>query len=281
MLRPAYLAGRWYPDSARECQAAIETHARDATPEQGSWRAVIGPHAGWTYSGDAAGRSYRWLAEARPDPDLVVVFGSHRGPRGPNTVFVEEGWQTPLGPLKTAGDLAIRVRAELDFEEEPASPFHPDNAVELHLPFVRHFFSGAELLMVGVEASVRAIEIGGRIAELIRDAKRNPVFVGSTDLTHYGPNYDFEPAGDDPATMVPWVREQNDGTFIRHVLERDLEGLIGHAQEHNSACCPGAVAACIAAARSFDDNQPRLIDHYLSYDVMPSHSFVGYAGIIL
>jgi MEMO1 family protein len=281
MLRPAYLAGTWYPGQPGACRSAITEYAADTTPETRPWRGLIGPHAGWTYSGKAAAHAYRWLAGTERDPDLVVVFGSHRGPFGPSTIFLAEGWETPLGMLANAAALADRVQRELAIDEEPVRPRRPDNAVEVHLPFVRHFFPRAELLMLGVEASPRAIDIGKRVAELVAEAGRRAVYVGSTDLTHYGPNYDYSPAGTGDAA-VRWTRDVNDRGFLDRVLSGDAEGAIAHAAHSSSACCPGAVAACMAAVEVAGPPQtPHLVDHYLSYDVQPNSSFVGYAGIVL
>lgn len=281
MYRPAFLAGQWYPDNERDCRAAIESHAADTRPEQGPWRGVIGPHAGWLFSGDLAAQSMRWLAEGRTDSgavDLAVVFGAHRGPTGPSTVLGADGWETPLGPLINATDLAGQIAEAAGLAEEPVEPRHPDNAAELHMPFVRHFFPGAQLLMLGVEASPRAIEIGEKVADVVRAAGRTAVYIGSTDLTHYGPNYRFEPHGTGEHA-VNWVRGQNDRQFIDHVLAREAELALEHAEANHSACCAGAVAACLAAVGG--QTAPRLVGHYLSCDVRPSSSFVGYAGIVL
>jgi len=105
--------------------------------------------------------------------------------------------------------------------------------------------------------------------------------VGSTDLTHYGPSYYFTDhgSGDDAAR---WVRDDNDQGFIDRVLAGDAKGLLAHAHEHHSACCPGAVAATLAALRAVGHAPaPRLIDHYLSCDIQPHASFVGYASVAL
>ncbi|MCC6876879.1 MAG: AmmeMemoRadiSam system protein B [Sandaracinaceae bacterium] len=277
MERRAFLAGSWYPGDERGCREAIAEHAQGTEPEAGEWWGLIGPHAGWAYSGGAAAHAYRWLASAR-DPELAVVFGSHRGPLGPNTIFCAGAWQTPLGALATDMELAITIRDTLDLDEEPVAPLRPDNAVELHLPFVRAFFPRARLIMIGVAASEVALAIGRRVGELVRG--RDTVYVGSTDLTHYGPNYGFAPAGRG-ARAVQWTRD-NDQGFLQAVLRNDARGALAHASEHQSACCPGAVAATIEAVRADRGTpRPKLIDHYLSYDVRPDDSFVGYAGLVL
>ncbi|MBI3179809.1 MAG: AmmeMemoRadiSam system protein B [Deltaproteobacteria bacterium] len=281
LRRPAYLAGQWYPSQPNACREAIAAHARSARPEQGEWRGLIGPHAGWYFSGDAAARTYAWLARARPDADLVVVFGSHRGPEGPNTVFRGDVWETPLGDLDNHRALADGVAQALPLQDEPVTPRHADNGVELHLPFVRYFFPQARLLMLGVAAAPAAVHVGEQVATLSAAHARNPVFVGSTDLTHYGPNYGFEPHGRG-AAAVGWVRRENDRRFIDAVLAGDEGAVLRHGVETHGACCPGAAAATLAAVRTWGAREkPKLVDHYLSCDVQPNSSFVGYAGIIL
>ncbi len=281
MRRAALLAGRWYPADPERCREALEAHASGAPLVSGERAGLIGPHAGWAYSGDCAGRTYAALAATRAGAELAVVFGSHRGPRDASTVFRGEGWETPLGVIETDLELANAIARELALPDEPVRPRAADNAVELHLPFVRRFFPRARLVMLGVAASDAALAIGRRVGELVRARSSSAVFVGSTDLTHYGPNYGFAPEGDGPSS-VRWVREENDAGFLSAVLAGDSRGALAHALEHQSACCPGAVAATLEAVRACrGEPAPVLVDHYLSYDVRPDASFVGYAGLLV
>ncbi|MGE0785451.1 MAG: AmmeMemoRadiSam system protein B [Sandaracinaceae bacterium] len=276
-IRRAELAGTWYPGEPGACRAAIDRHRAGATP--GSERALIGPHAGWTYSGTCAGLGYASLDPATRSAELAIVFGSHRGPAGPDTVFTAEGWDTPLGVLETDRELAARAAEELGIVSEPVAPQRADNAVEVHLPFVRHAFPRARLLMLGVAAAPHARAIGAAVGALAKD--RDAVVIGSTDLTHYGPNYGWAPhGGGEPA--VRWVREVNDAGFVSRVTSDDPDAALRHAIDEQSACCPGAVIAAMEAARVLSGAiAPRLIDHRLSTDVRPSESFVGYASIVM
>jgi hypothetical protein len=211
------------------------------------------------------------------------VFGSHRGPSGPNTVFRGAGWQTPLGRLDNAVELATSLAQKLDLDDEPVRPVRFDNAVEVHLPFVKYCFPHAELLMLGVAASEIALsigrEVGRAVREAVRRAGRDAVFVGSTDLTHYGPNYGFEPVGRGPSA-VTWVRDENDRGFLDALLRDDAHAALDHAITHASACGPGAAVAAVEAVRSYaGEVHPTLLCHYTSHDVHPDSSFVGYATL--
>lgn len=282
MQRATYLAGSWYPNAMDACKATIEGHARDAQPEQGPWRGIVAPHAGWHYSGAVAVHAFAWLHAAVPDPDVVVVFGSHRGPSEPDTVFRGTAWNTPLGPLTVHGPLAKAIGEALDLPDEPLTPHYPDNGIEVLLPFVRYFFPRAQALMLGVAAHPRAATLGDKVAALCAEAGVRSVFVGSTDLTHYGPRYDFTPKGDGTEARR-WVRQTNDQGFIDALCRGEAVGAVHHARASHSACCPGAAAAALAAvAHGRTDARARLIEHCLSCDVEPGSddNYVGYAGLV-
>jgi AmmeMemoRadiSam system protein B len=103
---------------------------------------------------------------------------------------------------------------------------------------------------------------------------------GSTDLTHYGPNYGFSPKGYGPEA-VQWVKEVNDKKFIDQTLKLDGDGMLKSAAQDQSACSAGGAVAAVAAAKANGAHKASLIDYYTSYDIMPGDSFVGYAGILL
>ena len=280
MRRPSYLAGTWYPVHARDCRESIETHAAETALGHVSCRGLIGPHAGWAYSGNVQGKVYRLLAKAQPGVDTVVIFGSHRGAAGPNTIFRGAAWQTPLGDVVTAAELVARIGTIIDLGDEPVETSRPDNAVEVHMPFVRYFFPAATCVMLGVAAAQEALEIGRAVGEICRLAGRHALFIGSTDLTHYGSAYGYTPKGSGE-DAVRWVREENDMQFLEHLLRQNFAGAITHARISRSACCPGAAVAALEACRAYQGSvEPRLVEHYLSCDVRPASSFVGYAGMV-
>ncbi len=280
MVRPALFAGQWYPEDPAECRRAIEEYAEAARGE-GAYRGLVAPHAGWLYSGAAAGCGFATLAQAAASAEVVVVYGSHRSAGGPNTVFRGTAWETPLGPLENATELADELAGGLALEDEPVFPHRPDNGIELQLPFVRHFFPEARLLALGVAAAPIALEIGRWVGRVLAEHEVAAAVVASTDLTHYGPNYGLVDHGTGEAA-ARWVRDVNDRGYIDRVLAADAVGSLEHAERNASACCPGAVAAAIETLRASGHTPaPELCDHYLSYDVEPHSSFVGYAAILL
>ena len=124
-----------------------------------------------------------------------------------------------------------------------------------------------------------AIELGRLVAALSKEQGQTIMAFGSSDLTHYGPNYGFSPQGTG-SKALSWVRENNDKGFIDLALAMDGPGLLDHAARNMSACSAGAVAAAAAACAALGSTKGMLADYYTSYDIMPGDSFVGYAGIV-
>jgi AmmeMemoRadiSam system protein B len=126
---------------------------------------------------------------------------------------------------------------------------------------------------------MNAKTLGEVVAEIAKREGIPILAIGSTDLTHYGPNYGFLKKGIGPSA-VEWVKKENDKGFIDCALRMDPESLLTHAIENGSACSSGAAVSVLATCKSLGAEKGMLLDYYTSYDILPNESFVGYAGIL-
>ena len=199
------------------------------------------------------------------------------GPGEPPRVIREEACETPFGEIEVHQDFLKKLIERVETRKE--SPSTEDNTIEVQLAMVKYFFPETRLLAIRPPFSRDAITLGKEIARLAEDENLSIVAVGSTDLTHYGPNYGFAPKGVGPAS-VEWVKKVNDKVFIDSALKMDPEGLLDHARKNDSACSAGAAAAALATSEALGSTRGILLDYYTSYDIMRDDSFVGYAGIV-
>ncbi|MEW5736787.1 MAG: AmmeMemoRadiSam system protein B, partial [Thermodesulfobacteriota bacterium] len=114
---------------------------------------------------------------------------------------------------------------------------------------------------------------------LARERGYQTVAIGSTDLTHYGPNYGFSPMGTGTPAL-DWVTKKNDPAFIEKVLAMDPEGMLDEGLAHYNACCSGAAATAVAAGKKLGATRGQLIAYDTSHAKSPGQSFVGYAGVV-
>jgi hypothetical protein len=263
-IRPMEFAGSWYPAQAEACEQQLR--AWWARPLPGTSPPAEGlpaprvppaadfgvaPHAGWVFSGALAARTFQALREA-PDVALVIVLGGHLRAGDPVVAMSEGAWDTPFGPLPVhtgfRPGLDALAAAGLPVTHETPRRYTADNSTELQLPFVRYRYPRAELLALRVPPGAPALALGRALADYLERAGLDAVGVASTDLTHYGPAYRFEPRGRG-AEALRWVRDENDAAFIKALVRGDGEGLLEASACRHNACSAGAVAALNEVAR--------------------------------
>lgn len=268
----------WYPVDKKECQREIESFLEGWLPPSfpKTPRGGIVPHAGWYFSGKLAARIF-YLLKSGGKADLVVIYGGHLSPEDPPRMVMEERWETPFGDMVIDTEFGRSLVKRV--EVKPESPASGDNTIEIQLPMAKYFFPNSKLLAIRSPSSLKAQSLGEEVAQLAHEKGLMILAMGSTDLTHYGPNYGFVSKGIG-ASALRWVRDENDRMFIDYALKMDARGLINHANQNESACSAGAAASAIATCRVLGAEKGHLIDYYTSYDVMPDESFVGYAGIV-
>ncbi len=283
-VRKPVFAGSWYPDSASECKREIESflkQKRFISRLEGEITAGIVPHAGWSFSGELACSVFAALSKGAESKniDVIVIFGMHMPP-GMHPVIMKEGaWGTPLGTIEVAAELGESLTSKHPFQVETPDRFAPENTIELQMPLVKYFFDGAKVLTIGPPAGPEALEIAKTVVKEAERLGLNLIVIGSTDLTHYGANFGFTPAGSGQSAYE-WVRDTNDRRIIEKMLAMDPEGVIEEALLNHNACCPGATAAAIAAAKALGAKNAGLLGYASSYERNPGSTFVGYAGIV-
>ena len=236
----------------------------------------IVPHAGWYFSGKLAARVFHTL-RLKSKAEVVVLYGGHLSTGDVPRIVTEEACETPFGDIQIHEGLVKNLMKKMDIKKE--SPTSGDNTIEIQLAMVKYFFPEAKLVAVRAPLSPKAEALGKEVAEIARKEGISILAIGSTDLTHYGPNYGFLSKGIGPAS-VKWVKEENDKGFVDRALKMDAGALLKHALENDSACSAGAAVSAMATCKALGADKGILLDYYTSYDIMPDDSFVGYAGIL-
>jgi len=280
-LRKSVFSGSWYPDRERECESQIHDFLAQGKTLSVSTDQPIGgivPHAGWFFSGSIACNVIHRISQSL-QPDVVVVFGMHLHAGSASYLMPEGQWETPFGPIDVNADLAGALIRRHDFHLETPTRFQQDNTIELQMPFVRYFFKEAEVVAMGVPPTEKSLEIARSVVDISREKKMRLAVIGSTDLTHYGPNYGFTTKGTGEKA-VAWVKNENDRKVIDAMLRMDPETVIQEGLSNENACCSGAAAAAITAGRAMGAEKAEELAYATSYDKSPGSSFVGYVGVL-
>lgn len=286
-VRPTSVAGTFYPAQPSQCRELARGYLTPRTHGVPDPRGGLVPHAGWICCGAIAGETIATLRQAKPEADLIVIFAAVHTPIALDHAALDSfaRWQSPL----TQTDVSDEARRKIAESREwfvTDDRFHvADHAVEVELPLIAEAFSGVEILPIEVPPIDHAAEIGRITAKRLSELNREAIFLASSDLTHYGPNYRFTPAGVGEEALN-WAK-RNDARLIDRIIELDVEGIVEEVRSHQNACGAGAIAAMLAACRELGASQAQLLTHTSSYEVLrrqmreTADNAVGYASVIV
>lgn len=289
-IKKMAFAGSWYPGSAAQCRSAIKRFSDDMgtgedTKLVGDPVAGIVPHAGWIYSGKLACRVFAALARGRRVVDTLVLFGVHMHAASPAFVLDGTAVDTPLGTIEIDRELTdalVGQGADAGVDIKPLTPsrFPEENTLELQYPFIKYFFPNARIVVCAVPPSDAAQALGMAVVGAAELLGRSLVVVGSTDMTHYGPRFGFEPAGSGQAAF-DWVAKDNDAAAIDVLTAMDEKQIIHQGLSRHNMCCAGAACAAAAAAKKMGALKGVCLEYASSFDpLQPTDDFVGYCSMI-
>jgi len=270
-IRPRKLPPGWYPAERAEVEATLTAWSRaDKADGVGCARSAIAPHAGWYYSGRVAWSAWNLAAEA----DTVVILGGHLPGGADYRYYPEDGFDTPSGVVQSdaslVNTLALSIRAVPDQKA--------DNTIEVHMPMAAFRFPGKPVACFRVPNDIRAVDFGKMLALYASSSGKRLFVLGSTDLTHYGGAYDFEPAGPGQKGFA-WARTADD-SLIKAFKAMDESEALKLAEKDGSACSVGAAIAAISYAKHSGAHRSQLLMQASSDQMTPgSDASVGYCSV--
>jgi MEMO1 family protein len=185
-IRPPAVAGSFYPADPLVLRRQIAGFLAEAdnAPPAGSAlpKAIIGPHAGYIYSGAVAARAYARLAAARGKVSRVVLIGpSHYVAFKGLAVDTADGWTTPSGTVLLDTE-AIAALRRLPMVGELEAAYTKEHALEVHVPFLQQVLG--DFRLVPIVAGDAPPEAVAAMFDAIWGGPETLIVV-STDLSHY------------------------------------------------------------------------------------------------
>ncbi len=224
-------AGSWYPGRAEELDELIEGLFEGSRERTGAHllplgRAFVVPHAGLQYSGTVAAAAYRHIRELKPERIILLGF-SHRG--GPAAVAIPrvERIATPIGAVDVDRAAAAQLDGRTPFRMV-AEPEVCDHSVEIQLPLLVKAAPGTPVLplYVGHLDDERRDAAAAALSELCGPGT---ALVASSDLTHYGRSFGYQPFPVDAHTpqklqsldfgVMQASGSLDPGIFLEHLAE--------------------------------------------------------------
>jgi hypothetical protein len=224
-VRPAAVAGTFYPADPDELREAVDELLRGARPREsgGRLKALLVPHAGLIYSGPVAASAYKLLEGSRFTRVILLGPAHHVGFHG-LALPGAGAMATPLGEIAVDEPAAAAAAAFPQVTELPRAHAR-EHSLEVQFPFLRVVLPGAALLPL-VVGDAPAEEVAA-VLEALWGGPETLILI-SSDLSHYLPY--------SAARAV-------DGRTAGHILRLD------ETLSHDEACGATPVNGLLLAAR--------------------------------
>ncbi|KAG2180088.1 hypothetical protein INT43_003876 [Umbelopsis isabellina] len=202
MIRSATHAGSWY--SGNEAQlnhdldkylSRVPTITEDdrSYPIKGT-KAIIAPHAGYSYSGPAAAYAYKCI-DIDPIKRIFILGPSHHVYLDGCAVPKTKEYETPLGNLAVDTETIDELRQNRLFKTMSNSVDEEEHSIEMHLPYTYKMFESkiddikVVPIMVGSISSDKEKVYGEALAPYLSDPAT--LFIVSSDFCHWGSRFRY------------------------------------------------------------------------------------------
>jgi AmmeMemoRadiSam system protein B/AmmeMemoRadiSam system protein A len=216
-VRPAAVAGKFYPAQPAELAALVDRCLAGAPVTPAAWPAVMVPHAGLVYSGHIAGQTLRRVRI----PSTVIVIGPKHTPQGVEwAVAPHETWSIPGGTIESDPGLARKLVESIPGLALDAAAHAQEHAIEVELPLLARLAPQAKVVGVALGAAdlSHCLAMAAGLANMIRSLPAPPLLVISSDMNHFASDAENRRLDEialaametrDPARLYQTVRSQH------------------------------------------------------------------------
>lgn len=227
--------------------------------------AIVVPHAGYAFSGQAAAHAYGALNEQKVNRVFLLGPSHHVGFHGA-ALPAATAFATPLGELPVDRTTVEDLSAYPLFSVL-ADVHKVEHSLEMQLPFIRRALGAVPIVPIIVGTLHEESEMR-LIAEILRGyITEGDLLVVSSDFTHYGPRYDYQPY---TGPVRPIVQELDRQSFS-YLSKLDMDGFVRFQHDTKDTIC-GFFPCAVMCALLPQGSSVTVLKYYTSQDCVSEDS---------
>lgn len=298
-VRPAYLAGKSYPEQPEQLRAFLDAFfVRDdgpGRPPEGrnatgtSARCLVAPHIDFQRGGHAYAHGYGQFAQ-QPQPETVIIFGvAHAAPPVP-FLLTRKHFATPFGTLHTDQDIVQRLAAACAWEPYAYEMIHrTEHSIEFQAVMLSYLYGTTVKIVpilcglfgpTGEAEHPAAVDGVARFLEtcqtLVAAAQGRISVIAGADLAHVGRRFGDAFEINDAIVQHVAARDQED---LQYALRGDAEGFYRSVMQDRNRRRVCGLACIYAALKASQSDQPGRLLHY-DYAHDPAGGIVSFTNIL-
>jgi len=221
------VSGSFYPGNERQLRAELEKLFDSVTHSDFPWavRAIISPHAGYTFSGSVAASAFSSIPETFDYKNVFIIGSSHRVSFSGASVYREGYYITPLGRLKVNSDITRDL-----IENSNVFSFFPqahetEHSLEVQLPFLQFRF-GKDIPIVPIIIGSTNPATCKNIADALQPYfNKENLFIISSDFSHYPPYNIANELDKETADILMSGESDSFLKYINNCSKKKIDGL--------------------------------------------------------
>lgn len=194
-VRRAIKAGSWYEGDPKELDLQLTRWLESAGPPVfGPAKAIISPHAGYTYCGSTAAHAYK---EISPDTKRIFILGpSHHVRLNGIALSPAKEYETPFCDLRIDQEIYQELQETGHFETMSLTTDEQEHSLELQLPYIAKVMNNRVdeftiiPMMVGSLNKEKESFFGRILSRYLADPQS--CFVISSDFCHWGQRFEYQ-----------------------------------------------------------------------------------------
>lgn len=234
-VRLPVCAGTWYPGDRDTLAGMVDKLIEESKPPgvNGKPLAIIAPHAGYRYSAPVAAAAYRSLRGQSYKRAIVMAFshrraGMYRGVHVPDDLTA---YDMPTGPIPIDLDIVAALKKHPAFVSIPGID-RDEHSLELQLPFLQRTIKDFKLVPLYV-GQMSPEHFASAAQAIMPHLDADTLLVASSDFTHFGPNYGYEPFKDEVPKKLTELADRAAGPL----LACDFDGFAEHMRSTDDTIC--------------------------------------------
>jgi AmmeMemoRadiSam system protein B/AmmeMemoRadiSam system protein A len=262
--RSPSFAGSWYEADADKLKRQLDNYLERAatslkeTPFDRSFQgnaapkppvlAIVAPHAGYMFSGQTAAFGYQEARLQKPKRIFLLGPSHYVGFEGA-MLPAETEFSTPLGDLQI-DTAVIQELKELPLFRVSSEVHKREHSLEMQLPLIKETFGDVLIVPIIVGNLGDETEVAMVGAMVKRFLRPGDLIVVSSDFTHFGPRYEFEPFRTNLKENIRLL----DSEAFQHLSQRDLRGFMEFRNRTSDTICgfyPCSVLLSLLPAKSY------------------------------
>jgi AmmeMemoRadiSam system protein B len=256
-MRRAAHAGSWYSQKAGELGTEFDSYLAHVDPCVPGRRlkALVSPHAGYTYSGSTAAWGFGTIDSALVRTVFVLGPSHHVHLNrcalpGPNI----HSYNTPFGPIGLDATILNDLRKSQKFSEFSPQDDEQEHSVEMQLPFLKYVMGNQAFTIVPIVVGSTSPRMDAEYGSLLAPYFEQPetLFIISSDFCHWGARFGYQHLLREQSVVLPNLPpivypmdefpvnggiEALDRQGMRYIVEQDIDGFQTYLSRLQNTIC--------------------------------------------